>query len=132
MKTEIEIYYEDTDCGGVVYYANYLRFYERARTDYLSAIGLHPKDLMNRGIMFAVVSAQVNYLKPSRYGDTIVIESFITEASKASFTFGYKVFNKSSNELINEGSTKIVAVDKDMKVWRIEPWFRKKLTAILK
>ena len=132
IKTEIQIYYEDTDCGGVVYYANYLKFYERARTDYLSSIELHPKNLMARGIMFAVVSAQVNYLKPSRYGDTIVIESFIPEVSKASFTFGYKVFNKASNELINEGSTKIVAVDRDMKVWKIEPWFRKKLAAILK
>ncbi|MFA5794376.1 MAG: thioesterase family protein [Candidatus Brocadiia bacterium] len=132
MKTEIQIYYEDTDCGGVVYYANYLRFYERARTDYLAALGLHPKELMSRGVMFAVVTAQASYLKPARYGDTIVIESFITEVSKASFVFGYKVCNKETGELINQGSTKIVAVEKNMKVWKLEPWFMKKISAVPK
>jgi acyl-CoA thioester hydrolase len=132
MKTEIKIYYEDTDCGGVVYYANYLRFYERARTEHLAALGLDPKDMVGRDIMFTVVTANSTYLSPARYGDIIIVETAIIEISKASFTFGYKVYNKTTNELLNEGKTKIVLVGPGMKVKKLEPWFHEKLAALPK
>ena len=66
---EIRIYYEDTDCGGVVYYANYLKYFERARTQYLEERGLSVAGLMNEGTVFVVVHAEVDYRSPARYGD---------------------------------------------------------------
>ena len=128
MKTEIKIYYNDTDCGGVVYYANYLKFFEQGRTEYLNAVGLSPKELMAQGILFAVVTADVVYHRPARYGDTLVIDTFVTEIFGASVSFGYKVFNKESNQLLTEGNTKVVLVDTNMKVRKLEPWFREKLS----
>ncbi len=65
---EIRIYYEDTDCGGVVYYANYLKYFERARTDYLEQRGLSVAQLMKEGTVFMVVHAEINYKSPARYG----------------------------------------------------------------
>lgn len=127
MKTEIKIYYNDTDCGGVVYYANYLKFFEQGRTEYLNAVGLSPKERMSQGILFAVVTADIAYHHPARYGDTLVIDTFVTKISGASVSFGYKVFNKESNQLLTEGNTKVVLVDTNMKVRKLEPWFSEKL-----
>ena len=68
---EIRIYYEDTDCGGVVYYANYLKYFERARTQYLEDCRLSVMDLMNAGRVFVVVHAEIEYRAPARYGETL-------------------------------------------------------------
>ncbi|MBI4713511.1 MAG: acyl-CoA thioesterase [Planctomycetes bacterium] len=90
---EINIYYADTDCGGVVYYANYLKYFEYGRTEYMRQRGLDPSELTKSGIVFTVVTADVVYHAPSRYGDTIIVDTYIVETSRASFTFGYKVHN---------------------------------------
>src|SRR3990172_6743469 len=68
---EVRIYYEDTDCGGVVYYANYLRYLERAENNYIEERGLSVAGLMNEGTVFVVVHAEVDYRSPARYGDTL-------------------------------------------------------------
>ena len=68
---EIRIYYEDTDCGGVVYYANYLKYFERARTQYLEERGLSVAELRDGGTQFMVVHAELDYRSPARYGDTL-------------------------------------------------------------
>ena len=71
---EIRIYYEDTDCGGIVYYANYLKYFERARTQYLEDRRLSVMDLMNAGRVFVVVHAEIEYRAPARYGETRFLE----------------------------------------------------------
>ncbi|HSV90356.1 MAG TPA: hotdog domain-containing protein, partial [Nitrospiraceae bacterium] len=63
---DIRIYYEDTDCGGMVYYGNYLKYFERARTQYLEERGLSVAELMKEGTMFVVVHAEVDYRSPAR------------------------------------------------------------------
>ena len=68
---EVRIYYEDTDCGGVVYYGNYLKYFERARTQYLEERGLSVAELMKEGTVFVVVHAEVDYRSPARYGDRL-------------------------------------------------------------
>ena len=68
---EIRIYYEDTDCGGVVYYANYLKYFERARTHYLEARGVSVAEMLKGGIQFMVVRADIEYRSPGRYGDRL-------------------------------------------------------------
>lgn len=117
---EIRIYYEDTDCGGVVYYANYLKYFERARTTYLEERGLSVAGLREQGTQFVVVHAEVDYRSPGRYGDTLVIETTLAAASQASFTFAHVVREQSSGRLVVEGSAKLVTVDEQLKVKRLD------------
>jgi tol-pal system-associated acyl-CoA thioesterase len=80
---DVKIYYEDTDCGGVVYYANYLRYMERARTEYLASRGYSVKTLMDQGTIFMVFRVEIDYKAPARYGDTIEIETWVTDVTRA-------------------------------------------------
>jgi acyl-CoA thioester hydrolase len=117
---DIRIYYEDTDCGGVVYYANYLKYFERARTSYLEERGLSVAGLMNGGTVFVVVHAEVDYRSPARYGDTLVIDTVMTERSAASLTFEHIVREKYSGRVIVEGSARLAATDATGKVQRLD------------
>jgi acyl-CoA thioester hydrolase len=84
----IRIYYEDTDAGGVVYYANYLKFFERARTEMLRALGYEQDQLKaDANIIFVVRSVQVDYLRPALFNDLLQVSSEVTEAKKASLSF---------------------------------------------
>ncbi len=84
----VRVYYEDTDSGGVVYYANYLKFFERCRTEYLRAIGHHQADLLrDPGIAFVVRSASVDYLKPARLDDQLLVGLEIERLSHAQIFF---------------------------------------------
>ncbi len=84
----IRIYYEDTDAGGVVYYANYLKFFERARTEMLRDRGFEQDQLIEcEGIIFAVRSVQVDYLKPAHFNELIQVSAEIVQIKNASFTF---------------------------------------------
>jgi acyl-CoA thioester hydrolase len=84
----IRVYYEDTDAGGVVYYANYLKFFERARTEMLRAMGYEQDELItNEGIIFVVRSVQVDYLRSVRFNEQIDVSAEVTLAKKASLTF---------------------------------------------
>jgi len=117
---EIRIYYEDTDCGGVVYYANYLKYFERARTHYLETRGLSVAGLRDQGTQFVVVHAEVDYRSPGRYGDTLVIDTTLANASQASFTFAHVLRERTSGRIVVEGSAKLVTVDEHMKVKRLD------------
>jgi acyl-CoA thioester hydrolase len=84
----VRVYYEDTDAGGVVFYANYLKFFERARTEMLRAIGFEQDELIaNDGILFAVRSVQVDYLRPARFNELLQVSAELTLIKKASLTF---------------------------------------------
>jgi acyl-CoA thioester hydrolase len=117
---EIRIYYEDTDCGGVVYYANYLKYFERARTHYLEERGLSVAGLMTEGTVFVVVHAEVNYRAPARYGETLVVETIVSEMTAASFTFAHVVKDKVSGRVVVEGSARLAATDGNGKVKRLD------------
>lgn len=92
MKTRffwpVRVYYEDTDAGGVVYYANYLKFFERARTERLRAIGIE-QDALRRdsGVLFVVKSINLEYLKPARFNDALLVTADIGELRRASLSF---------------------------------------------
>ncbi|MCP9455755.1 MAG: YbgC/FadM family acyl-CoA thioesterase [Nitrospira sp.] len=117
---EIRVYYEDTDCGGVVYYANYLRYFERARTEYLESRGRSVAQLMEEGTVFVVVHAEVHYHAPARYGDCLVVETEVVERGAASLTFRHVVREKRSGRLIVTGSTRLAATDGAGKVKRLD------------
>jgi acyl-CoA thioester hydrolase len=117
---EVRIYYEDTDCGGVVYYANYLKYFERARTEYLEARGHSVAALMEQGTVFVVVHAEVDYRSPGRYGDTLVIETSVSDVTPASFTFSHVLREKTSGRMVVEGSVRLAATDGNGKIRRLD------------
>ncbi len=84
----VRVYYEDTDSGGVVYYANYLRFMERARTEWLRSLGVEQDKLIEQdGVLFAVRHVDLDYLKPARFNDQLEVSSRVIEHGRASLTF---------------------------------------------
>ena len=89
--TELRIYYEDTDAGGVVYYANYLRYLERGRTEYLRERGLTVRELHERGYLIPVMRLEIDYLSPAVLDDLIRVDTTVLEISGATFTLGQRV-----------------------------------------
>ena len=84
----VRVYYEDTDAGGIVYYANYLKFAERARTEFLRSVSFQQKELADRdNLLFVVSKVEANYKKPTYLDDVIDIETSITTLSKLSVLF---------------------------------------------
>jgi len=108
---EIKIYYEDTDCGNVVYYANYLRYMERARTEYMAARGSSIKTLMEQGSLFMILHAEVDYRSSAHLGDILVVETWVTETTGATITFQHTMKEKTTNRLITECKATAVCVD---------------------
>jgi len=117
---DIRIYYEDTDCGGVVYYANYLKYFERARTHYLEERGLSVVGLLKEGTQFLVVHAEVDYRSPARYGETLAVETTVAQIGRTSVTFAHVIRERASQRVVVEGSAKLVTVDLQGKVKRLE------------
>jgi len=120
---DIRIYYEDTDCGGVVYYANYLKYFERARTHYLEERGLSVTGLLKEGTQFLVVHAELNYRSPARYGETLTVETTVTQIGRTSVTFAHVIRERASQRVVVEGSAKLVTVDLQGKVKRLDKSF---------
>jgi acyl-CoA thioester hydrolase len=116
---KVKIYYEDTDCGGVVYYANYLRYFERARTEFLESRGVSLKRLMDEGIYFVVAEASLRYLAPARYADTILVETKVDKSGPASIVFGHRVLNEETGKDLVEAAVRLACVGRDMKPLRI-------------
>ena len=104
MKTftfKLKVYYEDTDAGGVVYYANYLKFMERARSDALKSLGFTNKKLIDEnGTYIIVKSCNISYMKSALLEDSLEIKSNIKEITKTSFFMSQKVFK--GNDQITE------------------------------
>jgi len=105
----IRVYYEDTDAGGVVYYANYLRFLERARTEWLRALGFDQSVLMNQGIAFAARSISAEYLKPARLDDELAVVSTIESLGRAQVVFAQRV--ERGGELLMDAKMRIACFD---------------------
>ena len=115
METEVKVYYEDTDCGGVVYYANYLRYFERGRTEHLESHGISLPDYQKRGVVFTVVNAGIEYKSPAVYGDILSVTTSIEKIKGASFVVNYEIKRKSDGKLLITGSTKMACVDASIK-----------------
>ncbi|HAJ56466.1 MAG TPA: 4-hydroxybenzoyl-CoA thioesterase [Candidatus Omnitrophica bacterium] len=117
--TEVKVRYAETDKMGIVYYANYLVWFEIGRTEYLLAEGLDYRDVEKDGLFMAVVESYCIYKAPARYSDLIVIQSWPTDVKNSSLKFNYKVLRKKDNLLLAEGYTTHVLIDKDIKPRKI-------------
>lgn len=118
---EIRVYYEDTDCGGVVYYANYLKYFERARTHYLEKHGLLIPTLVEGGTEFRVTRAELVYRSPATYGEHLVVDTAVAADRRISLTFSHIIREKFSQRMVVEGSATLVAVDANGKIKRLPP-----------
>jgi acyl-CoA thioester hydrolase len=107
------VYYEDTDAGGVVYYANYYRFMERARTEWLRVRGFSQSALaVDPGVLFTVAESQLKYLKPARFDDLLVVSCEPAAAGRVAIDFRQRIWRGSeSGELLAEGHVKVVSVN---------------------
>lgn len=93
FRWPISVYYEDTDAGGVVYHSNYLNFFERARTEWLKAIGVKQTALLADDIAFVVKRAELDFCRAARFEQDLFVESFVIEMKKASLTFQQRLVN---------------------------------------
>lgn len=107
--TRIRVYYEDTDAAGIVYYANYLRFLERGRTELLRALGHDQNALMKEGIAFAVRSASVEFLKPAKLDDLLTIETTIASLGRAQVTFAQRILR--ATEVLLDAKIRVACID---------------------
>ncbi|BET96241.1 tol-pal system-associated acyl-CoA thioesterase [Xenorhabdus taiwanensis] len=87
FRWPIRVYYEDTDASGVVYHAQYLGFYERARTEMLRERGFHQQSMLDKQVGFVVSRMTIDYRKPAKLDDQLVVESEVTNIRGASLTF---------------------------------------------
>ncbi|VVD96464.1 tol-pal system-associated acyl-CoA thioesterase [Pandoraea terrigena] len=113
----IRVYYEDTDAGGVVFYANYLKFFERARTEWLRSLGIEQLELARHtGMIFIVRATALDYLAPARLDDHLTVKSRIERIGGASVDFHQEAWRDApdgSSELLVRGSIKIGCVGAD-------------------
>ena len=123
---KLKVFYEDTDSGGVVYYANYLKFFERARTEAIAEIGLSNKKLLEEnGILIIVKSCNIEYKKPAKLEDQIEIKSNIISISNTSFKMRQKALR--DKELITDCEIHLVIVDGKGKPSKIPEILKNKL-----
>ena len=114
FELAIRVYWEDTDAGGIVFYANYLKFFERARTEWLRTLGVGQQALRDStGGMFVVSEAQLKYHRSARLDDELIVTAALQESGRASLTIAQQAWRKTAAqpELLCEGTIRIGWVD---------------------
>lgn len=111
--------YEDTDAGGVVYYANYLRYMERGRNQYLRELGRTIRQYQDAGILFIVVEVNVKYRSPAGLDDDLVIETWIEEGRRSSVTFGQRIKREGEDGVLVEGRVKVACLGSNLRPRRL-------------
>ena len=119
FRHSVRVYWEDTDAGGIVFYANYLKFFERARTEWLRALGHSQQEMVDAtGCMFVVQKTTVRYLRPARLDDVLVITVDVRERGRASLRIAQEAW--CGERLLAEGEIRIGCVERaTMKPHRI-------------
>ena len=119
MKHELRVIFGDTDQMGVVYYANYLRFFESARADYWRSLGRSYKDLVAWGVAIPVVEVHCDYKRPAYYEDILMIDVDVIEIRAASIRFAYRVTR--DDDVLATGYTRHAAIGTDGRPVRLPP-----------
>lgn len=110
QSTKIRVRYSETDQMGFAYYGNYASWYEVGRVEALRTLGLSYREMEEQGTMLPVLTLNVKYRKPAKYDDEIQVDTIITELPSRKITFDYKLY--CDDELINQGNTELVFIDK--------------------
>lgn len=118
---EVRIYYEDTDAAGVVYHANYLKYFERARTEYFRAGGLSVAELASEGFVFPVIRVEMDFRAPALHDDLVSITTYPEQVKGSSFTLRQQVVRKVDGRLLVEALITLACVGPGLKARRIPP-----------
>lgn len=114
FEWRVRVYYEDTDAGGIVYYANYLRFFERARTEWLRSLGINQSKLsQTEAIQFIVRSLQIDYRRPSRLDDELMLTLTIKQMRGASLLIDQQARLVGSSDLLVGAQVRVACVHRD-------------------
>jgi len=124
----IRVYYEDTDCAGVVYYASYLRYFERGRVEFFRDMGISVSDYHDKGLIFVVTNVEVEYILPGRYDDLLLLDTRLTDISGVTLTFRHSVTKEGSEKELARGSVVLALVNRDGKPVRIPEELRRVLS----
>lgn len=127
----IRVYYESTDAGGVVYHAEYLKFFERARTEWLRSLGFEQTELRAReGVIFVVRSMQIKYLQPARFNELLEVSSKLAELGRSRFIFEQTLLR--GEEILNQATVEVVCVtDAAFKPAALPTHIRQKFEGVL-
>ena len=108
----VRVYYEDTDLAGVVYYANYLKFMERTRTEWLRSLGFEQDALREReGVVFAVRRAEIDYVKPARFNDLLAVTADVSGRGRASLDFEHQILRDTDGTLCCRAWVKVACLN---------------------
>ena len=110
FELPVRVYYEDTDAGGVVYHANYLKFFERSRTEFLRDLGFEQDQLLTKNIAFVVRHCELDFLKPARFNDQLLVSTAILKLKRASMVFEQQIVCQQGN-LLCKATVVVVSVD---------------------
>jgi acyl-CoA thioester hydrolase len=119
VEARLRVIYGDTDQMGVVYYANYLRYFEFARSEYFRAMGGSYRELEQSGLMLPVVEAHVEYKAPARYDDLLVVRTEVREARRATLVFGYALSREGEGRVLVTGHTMHACITREGKPTRL-------------
>jgi acyl-CoA thioester hydrolase len=125
----VKIYYHQTDCGGVVYYANYLHFLEEARTEFLASRGVDIKELISQGAFFVVSHQDLDYKAPAGYGDILDITTQVKELSGVRINLEHEI-KRTDGILIAQAKTTLAFVNRDFRPKPIPQEMREKIEKV--
>lgn len=128
---QIRVYYEDTDAAGVVYHANYLNYFERARTEFLREQGYSVAELARRGWIFPVVRMEIDFKSPARHDDLLRVDTYTERVGGSSFTLRQQVLRVADNRLLVEAVVVLACVSPALKPCRIPPDVRECLANLV-
>lgn len=123
FTTTVRVYFEDTDAQGVVYHANYLRFFERARTDFLRALGFEQRGMLEAQRLAIVISSvQMRFARPAKLDDLLAIRTRVTKMGRASFTFDQSAWR--DGQLVCQAELRVACVGPDLRPAALpEDWY---------
>jgi acyl-CoA thioester hydrolase len=126
-RTEVRVTYAETDAMGIVYYSNYLRWFEMGRTELMRSLGIAYKAMEDGGAFLPVSEVFCKYHASARYDDILVIETAVDFLKRASIQFSYRILRPSDATLLVTGSTLHAFVDREGKIVKVPPVLRAKL-----
>ncbi len=129
--TEYSVIYADIDPMGVVYYSNYLSWFERGRTEYFREIELPYTEVVKHGIMIPVSEVYCKYHKPARYDDVVQIETAVSSFKRVRIVFEYELYRKSDRTLLVSGYTKHAFLDSNGKIVKIPDFIHEKIKSLI-
>ncbi len=130
-RVSYRVIYGDTDQMGVSYYANYLKWFEMGRNDFMRKIGTPYTSIEKSGLMFPVIEVSCRYHHPARYDDEVVIETSLTDLAPVSLTFSYRLLRQSDNQLLATGWTRHACVDREGQITKMLAHMLDKMKATL-